>query len=180
MEEDWFDAAKIRQMFDNSYSKEAQNPVICIIIAFNAIICAKEDVSSIIFVPLPRNCSKITINTYEHGESSFIKQEAEWSRTNRNPQNPQGADIGIKARSMAWEKASWILPVPGTYYNGLLGVCIIPYKATTDVYDAIEDVPSADHQPSSSSTAIYNLQGQRLATPRHGVNIVGTTKIIVK
>lgn len=71
-------------------------------------------------------------------------------------------------------------PVPGTYYNGLLGVCIIPYKATTDVYDAIEDVPSTDHQPSSSSTAIYNLQGQRLATPHHGVNIVGTTKIIVK
>ena len=30
------------------------------------------------------------------------------------------------------------------------------------------------------SEAIYNLQGQRLATPHHGVNIVGTTKIIVK
>lgn len=74
---DWFDAAKIQQMFDNSYSEEAQNSMICIIISFNAIICAKEDVSSIIFVPLPRNCSKITINTYEYGESSFIKQEAE-------------------------------------------------------------------------------------------------------
>ena len=71
-------------------------------------------------------------------------------------------------------------PIPGTYYNGLLGVCIIPYKATTDVYDAIENKPSTDNQPSSSSTAIYNLQGQLLATPRHGVNIVGTTKIIVK
>lgn len=67
MEEDWFDAAKIQQMFDNSYSEEAQNPVICIIIAFNAIICAKEDVSSIIFVPLPRNCSKITINKGDDG-----------------------------------------------------------------------------------------------------------------
>jgi hypothetical protein len=34
-------------------------------------------------------------------------------------------------------------PVPGTYYNGLLGVSIIPYKATTtDAPDAIEQVPA--------------------------------------
>ena len=71
-------------------------------------------------------------------------------------------------------------PVPGTYYNGLLGVSIIPYMATTMGDDAIEDVPAADSQPASSSAAIYNLQGQRLGTPQRGVNIVGGKKIIVK
>ena len=72
-------------------------------------------------------------------------------------------------------------PVPGTYYNGLLGVSIIPYKATTtDAHDAVEDVPATDSQSSSSPAAIYNLQGQRLGTPQHGVNIVGGTKIIVQ
>lgn len=72
-------------------------------------------------------------------------------------------------------------PVPGTYYNGLLGVSIIPYVATTmDAPDAIEDVPATDSLPTSSSAAIYNLQGQRLSTPQRGVNIVGKTKIIVK
>ena len=72
-------------------------------------------------------------------------------------------------------------PVPGTYYNGLLGVSIIPYVVTTlDDYDAIEDVPTTDSQPVSSSDAIYNLRGQRLGTPQRGMNIVGRTKIIVK
>ena len=72
-------------------------------------------------------------------------------------------------------------PVSGTYYNGLLGVSIIPYRATTkDAPDAIEEVPATDSQRASSSAAIYNLQGQRLGTPRRGVNIIGGTKIIVK
>lgn len=72
-------------------------------------------------------------------------------------------------------------PVPGTYYNGLLGVSIIPYKATTmDAPDAVEQVPATDSQSASSPAVIYNLQGQRLGTPQRGVNIVGGTKIIVK
>ena len=72
-------------------------------------------------------------------------------------------------------------PVPGTYYNGLLGVSIIPYIAkATDDPDAIRDVPSIDSQIDSSSAPIYNLQGQRLGTPQRGVNIVGGKKIIVK
>ena len=72
-------------------------------------------------------------------------------------------------------------PVPGTYHNGLLGVSIIPYVATTmETPDAIEDVPATDSLSTSSSAAIYNLQGQRLSTPQRGVNIVGKTKIIVK
>ena len=72
-------------------------------------------------------------------------------------------------------------PVPGTYYNGLLGVSIIPYIAKTqDDLDAIRDVPSIDSQIDSSSAPIYNLQGQRLGTPQRGVNIVGGKKIIVK
>ncbi len=72
-------------------------------------------------------------------------------------------------------------PVSGTYYNGLLGVSIIPYMVTTmGEYDAIEEVPTTDSRSASSSAAIYNLQGQRLATPQRGVNIIGGTKIFVK
>ena len=71
-------------------------------------------------------------------------------------------------------------PVPGTYYNGLISVSIIPYKATkADDPDAIRDVPT-DSQRASSSAAIYNLQGLRLGTPQRGVNIVGGKKIMVK
>ena len=71
-------------------------------------------------------------------------------------------------------------PVPGTYYNGLLSVSIIPYIATSaDDPDAIRDVPT-DSQRASSTAAIYNLQGQRLGTPQRGVNIVGGKKIMVK
>ena len=52
-------------------------------------------------------------------------------------------------------------------------------------YEAIEDVPTAVRsvtQPESTSqpAAIYNLQGQRLDTPQHGVNIIGGTKNIIK
>ena len=72
-------------------------------------------------------------------------------------------------------------PVPGTYYNGLLGVSIIPYKATTTGDpDAIEQVPATDSQSASSPAAIYNLQEQRLGTPQRGVDIVGGTKIIAR
>ena len=71
-------------------------------------------------------------------------------------------------------------PVPGTYYNGLISVSIIPYIATSaDAPDAIRDVPT-DSQRASSTAAIYNLQGQRLGTPQRGVNIVGGKKIMVK
>ena len=52
-------------------------------------------------------------------------------------------------------------------------------------YEAIEDVPTTVRsvtQPETVSqpAAIYNLQGQRLDTLQHGVNIVGGTKTIVK
>jgi hypothetical protein len=70
-------------------------------------------------------------------------------------------------------------PVPGTYYNGLLGVSIIPYIAKAqDDPDAIRDVPVTDSQTDASTVPIYNLQGQRLSTPQRGVNIVGKTKTI--
>ena len=72
-------------------------------------------------------------------------------------------------------------PVPGTYFNGLSGVSIIPYRATVpDDYDAIEDGPAINSQPASSYPAVYNLQGQRLSTPQRGVNIIGERSIIVK
>ena len=71
-------------------------------------------------------------------------------------------------------------PVPGTYYNGLLGVSIIPYVVRAmDHPDAIRDVPTADLRRASSSALLYNLQGQRLVTPQRGVNIVGGTKVMV-
>lgn len=44
--------------------------------------------------------------------------------------------------------------------------------------DAIEDMPTTDRQPASSSAAIYNIQGQRLGTPQRGVNIVKGKKAI--
>ena len=90
---------------------------------------------------------------------------------------------GYRDRGVVYGMGEGVLdsPVPGTYFNGLLGVSIIPYVATTkDDYDAIEDVPTTDSQPAASSAAIYNLQGQRLGTSQRGVNIVGGTKIIVK
>jgi hypothetical protein len=44
-------------------------------------------------------------------------------------------------------------PVPGTYYNGLLGVSIIPYIAMTKGDpDAINDVPTIDNQPTASTS----------------------------
>ena len=43
-------------------------------------------------------------------------------------------------------------PVPGTYYNGLLGVSIIPYIAKAqDDPDAIRDVLVTDSQTDSST-----------------------------
>ena len=52
-------------------------------------------------------------------------------------------------------------------------------------YEAIEDVPTAVSAASHSETAsqpaaIYNLQGQRLDTLQHGVNILGGKKIVVE
>ena len=68
-------------------------------------------------------------------------------------------------------------PAPETYYNGLLGVSIIPYIVKAmDTPNAIGHVPATDNQPASSSAPIYNLKGQRLGTPQRGVNIVGGTK----
>ena len=90
---------------------------------------------------------------------------------------------GYQDKGMAYGMGEGVLdpPAPGTYYNGLLGVSIIPYKATTtDAPDAIRNVPTTDCQPVSSSAPIYNLQGQRFGTPQRGVNIVGGTKIIAK
>ena len=90
---------------------------------------------------------------------------------------------GYRDKSVVYGMGEGVLdsPVSGTYYNGLLGVSIIPYRATTKGDpDAIGEVPTTDSQHASSSAAIYNLQGQRLGTPRRGVNIIGGTKIIVK
>jgi glucose-1-phosphatase len=52
-------------------------------------------------------------------------------------------------------------------------------------YDAIEDAPTAvksasNNDSASQSAAIYNLMGQQLDTLQHGMNIVGTKKILVK
>ncbi len=52
-------------------------------------------------------------------------------------------------------------------------------------YDAIEDAPTAvksasNNESASQSAAIYNLMGQQLDTLQHGMNIVGTKKILVK
>ena len=52
-------------------------------------------------------------------------------------------------------------------------------------YDAIEDAPTAvnaasQNESASKSDAIYNLMGQQLDTLQHGVNIVGTKKLLVK
>ena len=50
-------------------------------------------------------------------------------------------------------------------------------------YDAIEDAPTAiravnPSENDSHSVPIYNLQGQRLDTLQHGINIVGKKKIV--
>ena len=90
---------------------------------------------------------------------------------------------GYLDRGVAYGMGEGVLdqPVPGTYYNGLLGVSIIPYVAKDmETPNAIKDVPSTDNQHASSSAHIYNLQGQQLSTPQRGVNIVGGTKIIAK
>ena len=52
-------------------------------------------------------------------------------------------------------------------------------------YDAIEDTPTAvsatiNNESASQSAAIYNLKGQQLDTLQHGMNIVGTKKILVR
>jgi glucose-1-phosphatase len=52
-------------------------------------------------------------------------------------------------------------------------------------YDAIEDTPTAvsatiNNESASQSAAIYNLMGQQLDTLQHGMNIVGTKKILVR
>ena len=52
-------------------------------------------------------------------------------------------------------------------------------------YDAIEDAPTAvsatiNNESASQSAAIYNLMGQQLDTLQHGMNIVGTKKILIR
>ena len=52
-------------------------------------------------------------------------------------------------------------------------------------YEAIEDMPTAvraasHSEASAQPAAIYNLQGQRLDTLQHGVNIVGGKKIVAE
>ena len=52
-------------------------------------------------------------------------------------------------------------------------------------YDAIEDAPTAvsatiNNESASQSAVIYNLMGQQLDTLQHGMNIVGTKKILVR
>ena len=58
------------------------------------------------------------------------------------------------------------------------------YESITTGIDARHSNHASDQSSSADATshpvAIYNLQGQRLDTPQHGVNIVGGTKTIVK
>ena len=58
------------------------------------------------------------------------------------------------------------------------------FAETMDEYEAIEDSPDAVENVSpannSRTSAIFNLQGQRLQHLQHGINIVGGEKMIVK
>ena len=47
------------------------------------------------------------------------------------------------------------------------------YEAITDEPDAVGEIRQSDN---GSSKGIYNLQGQRLSHPQHGVNIIGEEK----
>ena len=90
---------------------------------------------------------------------------------------------GYRDRGAPFGMGEGVLSPPdaGTYFNGLQGVSIIPYVATTtDDCDAIEDVPATGGQPAPAPAAIYNLKGQRLGSAQRGVNIVGGKKIVVK
>ena len=44
----------------------------------------------------------------------------------------------------------------------------------------IASVPSSDETGEDAGTAIYNLAGQRLSKPVHGINIIGGKKVLVK
>ncbi len=90
---------------------------------------------------------------------------------------------GYRDRGAPFGMGEGVLSPPdaGTYFNGLLGVSIIPYVATTtDDCDAIEDVPATGGQPAAAPAAVYNLKGQRLGSAQRGVNIVGGKKIVIK
>ena len=70
--------------------------------------------------------------------------------------------------------------------DGLYRLCDLDARMaeTMAEYDAIEDVSAvgaaAPAGSPSQSAAIYNLQGQRLDTPRHGINIIDGTKTMVR
>jgi len=51
------------------------------------------------------------------------------------------------------------------------------YEAITDMPDAVESAIMPD---ASRSNAIYNLQGQQLNHPQHGINIIGGEKTVVR
>ena len=70
--------------------------------------------------------------------------------------------------------------------DGLYRLCDLDARMaeTMAEYDAIEDVSAvgaaAPAGSPSQSAAIYNLQGQRLDTPQHGINIIDGMKTMVK
>lgn len=90
---------------------------------------------------------------------------------------------GYRDRGAPFGMGEGVLSPPdaGTYFNGLQGVSIIPYVATTTVHpDAIRGLPTTDSQPAPAPAAIYNLKGQPLGSAQRGVNIVGGKKIVAK
>ena len=70
--------------------------------------------------------------------------------------------------------------------DGLYRLCDLDARMaeTMAEYDAIEDVSAvgaaAPAGSPSQSAAIYNLQGQRLDTPQHGINIIDGMKTMVR
>ena len=70
--------------------------------------------------------------------------------------------------------------------DGLYRLCDLDARMaeTMAEYDAIEDVSAvgaaAPAGSPSQSAVIYNLQGQRLDTPQHGINIIDGTKTMVR
>lgn len=60
----------------------------------------------------------------------------------------------------------------------------VRFAEAMNEYDAIVDAPTSvqalNQSASSQPVVVYNLLGQRLDTPQHGVNIIGREKKMVK
>ena len=70
------------------------------------------------------------------------------------------------------------------YAEGLLGTWDWFVKAGGELPVGIESLPAMDEAKSSmfnvQSSMIYNLAGQQLSKPQHGVNIINGKKVVVK